>query len=707
MGGQTNNGQLPKFGSNEQQFINAKRMQKRIAFEKQQQPPFQQADEFSSLPANNGQDLNIIAGDDYFTQMAKKRAAEQAKLTAEQRALQSSRGAGQQFAAEQNRNRADDNLGNIPVLDPGLALDENDPLIMVKKIKRSLDQARISAVQTQRIADPFDLLEPPLSKPNLPNRGGLQSAVDSPVVEKMTNGLGALSAPINAGDQLKINNDIATKQKRIFEKTSPQLESDPVILEKQSVRDRAAKNAEQDIRDAVLDDETKSYIKNNTKEVASLRLARKIKQKYPSMDRGDAMMRARQIYDDQKQLSYKPPVNQNRSVNYMRVEKAFKAEAVKFESALKTEKEKQQFRAVMNGNALEILIKADKTGFRKYTLEQLEKFKLRVTGSNSVILADKIYDKFQNGAMATLKKQIFSKPVDFSFYYQNGTDGVSLYDEDVEKVAIELFDVWPKVAGNTMQEARRQSRFIVDGRIKTAAENRRQLNNEALENLLNSAKGKTGDKWQTALQGLKLLIELSPVGPAIDLVENVMIAVEANKNGDSKAMYIAIAAAGFSALEFIPVVRLLSKGGRLAKIAMKSMTAAKKSQKLFEIAGLTGPAVTSMIFNRNAKIGGEFLKRIAKGASAPQAIGTAIISEYMTTVTKVLIKKKLFNKNFTPELLTELYGSKLFFMAEIKTRFPQIFEGMSDQAIKKAYDAAIGMAFDKLKTRDKKKIVIS
>jgi len=74
----------------------------------------------------------------------------------------------------------------------------------------------------------------------------LQNAVDSPVVEKMTNGLGALSAPINAGDQLKINNDIATKQKRVFEKTSPQLESDPVILEKQSVRDRASKEVEFD-----------------------------------------------------------------------------------------------------------------------------------------------------------------------------------------------------------------------------------------------------------------------------------------------------------------------------------------------------------------------------------------------------------------------------------------------------------------------------
>jgi len=30
-------------------------------------------------------------------------------------------------------------------------------------------------------------------------------------------------------------------------------------------------------------------------------------------------------------------------------------------------------------------------------------------------------------------------------------------------------------------------------------------------------------------------------------------------------------------------------------------------------------------------------------------------------------------------------------------RFPDVFKGMSDEGVKKAYDAAIGMAFDKLK----------
>jgi len=37
-------------------------------------------------------------------------------------------------------------------------------------------------------------------------------------------------------------------------------------------------------------------------------------------------------------------------------------------------------------------------------------------------------------------------------------------------------------------------------------------------------------------------------------------------------------------------------------------------------------------------------------------------------------------------------------MAEVKMRFPDVFKGMSDEGVKKSYDAAIGMAFDKLKT---------
>jgi len=102
------------------------------------------------------------------------------------------------------------------------------------------------------------------------------------------------------------------------------------------------------------------------------------------------------------------------------------------------------------------------------------------------------------------------------------------------------------------------------------------------------------------------------------------------------------------------------------------------------------------------RLNGIFVKNIAKGETAPQAIGTAIISEYMTTVTNVLIKKKLFNRKFTPQMLTDLYGDKPFFMAEIKMRFPDVFKGMSDEGVKKAYDAAIGMAFDKLKERKKR-----
>jgi len=36
-------------------------------------------------------------------------------------------------------------------------------------------------------------------------------------------------------------------------------------------------------------------------------------------------------------------------------------------------------------------------------------------------------------------------------------------------------------------------------------------------------------------------------------------------------------------------------------------------------------------------------------------------------------------------------------MDEIKTQYPKIFERLGDEGVKKAYDAAIGMAFDKLK----------
>ena len=109
MGGQTNNGQLPTFAGTKKNFIKAKRLQKRMVFEKQQQLRFQQADEFSALSQDAGQDLNVIAGDDYFTQKAKRakqaknRKFEQAKLTAEQRAFQSTRGAAQPFLVVQVR----------------------------------------------------------------------------------------------------------------------------------------------------------------------------------------------------------------------------------------------------------------------------------------------------------------------------------------------------------------------------------------------------------------------------------------------------------------------------------------------------------------------------------------------------------------------------------------------------------------------------
>jgi len=43
-------------------------------------------------------------------------------------------------------------------------------------------------------------------------------------------------------------------------------------------------------------------------------------------------------------------------------------------------------------------------------------------------------------------------------------------------------------------------------------------------------------------------------------------------------------------------------------------------------------------------------------------------------------------------------------MDEILTQYPKIFERLGDEGIKKSYDTAIGMAFDKLKERDKKKI---
>jgi len=37
-------------------------------------------------------------------------------------------------------------------------------------------------------------------------------------------------------------------------------------------------------------------------------------------------------------------------------------------------------------------------------------------------------------------------------------------------------------------------------------------------------------------------------------------------------------------------------------------------------------------------------------------------------------------------------------MDEIITKFPQVFEGMSDRGIEIFYDAAIDMAYEKLKT---------
>jgi len=43
-------------------------------------------------------------------------------------------------------------------------------------------------------------------------------------------------------------------------------------------------------------------------------------------------------------------------------------------------------------------------------------------------------------------------------------------------------------------------------------------------------------------------------------------------------------------------------------------------------------------------------------------------------------------------------------MDEIITKFPQIFKGMNDRLIEKFYEAAIDMAYEKLKTGDKKKV---
>jgi len=44
-----------------------------MVFEKKQQLRFQQANEFSALSPDAGKDLNIIAGDDYFTQRKNQR----------------------------------------------------------------------------------------------------------------------------------------------------------------------------------------------------------------------------------------------------------------------------------------------------------------------------------------------------------------------------------------------------------------------------------------------------------------------------------------------------------------------------------------------------------------------------------------------------------------------------------------------------------
>jgi len=53
-----------------------KALKNRVAFQKQQHSRFKQADEFSSLLADDGQDLAIIASDNYFTQRAKNRQRE-------------------------------------------------------------------------------------------------------------------------------------------------------------------------------------------------------------------------------------------------------------------------------------------------------------------------------------------------------------------------------------------------------------------------------------------------------------------------------------------------------------------------------------------------------------------------------------------------------------------------------------------------------
>jgi len=108
MGGQTNSKALLIGNGNNTKAIN-RSIKGRASIEKKRQKKFQQANEFSSLSPDAGQDLNIIAGDDYFTQkaklakQAKNRKFEQAKLTAEQRAFQSTRGAAQPFLVVQVR----------------------------------------------------------------------------------------------------------------------------------------------------------------------------------------------------------------------------------------------------------------------------------------------------------------------------------------------------------------------------------------------------------------------------------------------------------------------------------------------------------------------------------------------------------------------------------------------------------------------------
>jgi len=566
------------------------------------------------------------------------------------------------------------------------SLNEYDKIFKSSKLKLRQNPA------TSDPADAYDLIEPPLTKQPDPNRGGQQNENDSAGVNKRYGtDLGTLSATAEAGAQ---------QNRKAGQKP---------VASRDNNKDRADAERFLAAKELYNNGELDTYQRPNYNTLAEAVQFMDDKNKPVDQLARDNIPAAQQASTE-------------KSPEYLRVEKAYREASTEFEKSLKTDKEKSMFRTVMNDDIFRYLTDGS-IGFATQKLaERLIKMDPKLNNAKAIGIAGNFIDGTRNSAMTILRKQTFVKPVDLSFYYNKGPDGISLYEQEVEKGAQLIFKNRQPLSQMTMQQARDKSRFQVDYLITKGAENRRQLNQDALANLLNTAQGKkdyiTEVPWQTVLEGVKLLVELSPAGPAIDIVENLMIAVEAHKNGDDKAMYKAIAAAGFSTLEFIPVVRLLSKGGKLAMAAMKGlpvvkkgitavkkgMPLVKKAQKVLKASGLTGPIVTKMVFNQNSKIAGIFLKDIAKGAVVSKAFGKAILAEYLTATTKVAYKKLLLGRNFTPQMLKDLYGSKPFFLEEVKTKFPQVFEGMSDESIKQAYEAGIDMAFDKLKGEEQERV---